>query len=63
MGVLIKMHDEGSKFVPDETIDKYRTMLDDAKETSEIFGIGDNNGFETAERGYQTLIKNAERYA
>lgn len=63
MGVLIKMHDEGSKFVPDETIDKYRTILDDAKETSGIFGIGDNNGFETAERGYQTLIKNAERYA
>ena len=66
MSVLEQMNktEGSSKFIPDDTLNKYKQIMEQVKQMNGLFTTGDrtNAEFATIERGYQTLMKYADQY-
>lgn len=66
MSVLEQMNktEGSSKFIPDDTLNKYKQIMEQVKQMNGLFTTGDrtNAEFATIERGYQTLMRYADQY-
>lgn len=66
MSVLEQMNktEGSSKFIPDDTLNKYKQIMEQVKQMDGLFTTGDrtNAEFATIERGYQTLMRYADQY-